>query len=66
MSKPYSIELLLNWRSLMNRTILMTEHGELYFINPITYKNDTLWSDKKHDGILFPNQRIALKGSSIR
>ena len=58
---PVQLNCFLNWRS-FNESYYPNDwnYGESYIsINPITYTNDTLWSDKKqHQGILFPNQRI--------
>ena len=67
---PTQLNCFLNWRS-FNESYYPNDwnYGENYIsINPITYTNDTLWSDKKqHDGILFPNQKIFLKRSiSVR
>ena len=67
---PMQLDCFLNWRS-FNESYYPNDwnYGENYIsINPITYTNDTLWSNKKqHDGILFPNQRIVLKRSiSVR
>ena len=61
---PDQLDCFLNWRS-FNESYYPNnwKYGKNYIsINPITYKNDTTWSDKKHHhGILFPNQRILLK-----
>ncbi len=67
---PVQLNCFLNWRS-FNESYYPNDwnYGESYIsINPITYTNDTLWSDKKqHQGILFPNQRIVFKRSiSVR
>jgi len=67
---PTQLNCFLNWRS-FNESYYPNDwnYGENYIsTNPITYTNDTLWSDKKqHDGILFPNQKIFLKRSiSVR
>ena len=67
---PVQLNCFLNWRS-FNESYYPNDwnYGEGYIsINPITYTNDTLWSDKKqHQGILFPNQRIVFKRSiSVR
>ena len=67
---PVQLNCFLNWRS-FNESYYPNDwnYGENYIsINPITYTNDTLWSDKKqHHGILFPNQRIVFKRSiSVR
>ena len=67
---PIQLNCFLNWRS-FNESYYPNDwnYGENYIsTNPITYTNDTLWSDKKqHDGILFPNQKIFLKRSiSVR
>ena len=67
---PDELNCFLNWRS-FNESYYPSDwkYGENYVsINPVTYTNDTMWSDKKqHHGILFPNQRIVLKRSvSVR
>ena len=67
---PIQLNCFVNWRS-FNESYYPNDwkYGENYIsINPITFTNDTIWSDKrKHDGILFPNQRIAFKRSlSVR
>ena len=67
---PIQSNCFISWRS-FNESYYPNDwnFGEDYIsINPITYTNDTLWSDKnQHGGILFPNQRIVLKRSiSVR
>lgn len=67
---PIQSNCFLNWRS-FNESYYPNDwsYGENYIsVNPITYRNDTKWSNKKqHHGVLFPNQRIFLKRSvSVR
>ena len=63
---PFQLNCFLNWRS-FNETYYPNDwnYGDDFIcINPITFKNDTVWSDKnEHKGILFPNQRILFKRS---
>ena len=63
---PVQLNCFLNWRS-FNESYYPKDwnYGDNYIsVNPITYSNDTLWSDKKqHNGILFPNQKIFLNSS---
>ena len=63
---PFQLNCFLNWRS-FNKYYYPTnwDFGDNYIsINPISFKNDTLWSDnKQHNGILFPNRKIYLKKS---
>ena len=56
----------LNWRSFNNLYYPIDwNYGDDYTsVNPITYSNNFLWSDKKkHKGILFPNKKIFFKKS---
>jgi hypothetical protein len=67
---PVQLNCFLNWRS-FNESYYPTDwnYGDNFIsVNPITFKNDTLWSDpKQHKGILFPNRRIFLNSSiSVR
>jgi len=58
---PNKLYCFLNWRS-FNELYYPSDwnYGINYSsVNPITYKNDFLWSDKKdHQGILLPNKKI--------
>ncbi len=67
---PVQLNCFLNWRS-FNESYYPKDWnygGNYISVNPITFSNDTLWSDKKHhNGILFPNQKIFLNSSlSVR
>ena len=64
MVRDFQLNCFLNWRSFNKYYYPTNWHfGDNYIsTNPITFKNDTLWSDKKqHSGILFPNRKIYLK-----
>ena len=67
---PNQLYCYLNWRSFNNLYYPDDwNYGDNYIsTNPITYRNDFLWSDKnKHRGILFPNKKIFFKKSlSVR
>lgn len=67
---PIQLNCFLNWRS-FNESYYPNDwnYGDNFIsVNPITFKNDSLWSDRnQHKGILFPNQRIFLASSlSVR
>ena len=63
---PNQLYCFLNWRS-FNESYYPHDwnYGDNYIsINPITYNNNLLWSDKsEHKGILFPNKKILFKKS---
>ncbi|MDC0201886.1 DUF3089 domain-containing protein [Flavobacteriales bacterium] len=63
---PVQLDCFLNWRS-FNESYYPDDwnYGDNFIsINPITFKNDTVWSNKnQHKGILFPNQRILFNSS---
>ena len=63
---PLQLNCFLNWRS-FNESYYPDDwnYGDNFIsINPITFKNDTVWSNKnRHKGILFPNQRILFNSS---
>ena len=63
---PVQLNCFLNWRS-FNESYYPDDwnYGDNFIsINPITFKNDTVWSNKnQHKGILFPNQRILFNSS---
>ncbi len=63
---PNQLHCFLNWRSFNDLYYPIDwNYGDNYTsINPITYSNNFLWSDKKkHKGILFPNKKIFFKKS---
>ena len=63
---PNQLYCFLNWRSFNDLYYPIDwNYGDNYTsINPITYSNNFLWSDKKkHKGILFPNKKIFFKKS---
>ena len=63
---PVQLNCFLNWRS-FNESYYPDDwnYGDNFIsINPITFKKDTVWSNKnQHKGILFPNQRILFNSS---
>lgn len=63
---PLQLNCFLNWRS-FNESYYPDDwnYGDNFIsVNPITFNNDTLWSNKnQHKGILFPNQRILFNSS---
>ena len=67
---PIQSNCFLSWRSFIESYYPNDwNYGDNYIsVNPITYINDSVWSDKKqHKGILFPNQRIFFNNSlSVR
>ena len=67
---PFQLNCFLNWRS-FDEFYYPNDwnYGDNFVsVNPITFKNDNIWSDKnQHKGILFPNQKIFFKNSlSVR
>ena len=67
-TEPDDLYCFLNWRSFNDGYYPSNwNYGDNYYsINPITFKSDFLWSDKKnHKGILLPNQKILFKKSLL-
>ena len=67
---PDQINCLLSWRSFHESYYPSKwRYGNSYLsINPISYKSDSIWTEKKlHKGILLPNKKIIFKKSlSVR
>ena len=63
---PNELNCFLNWRS-FNESYYPKKwkYGNNFFsTNPITFKTDAVWSDKKeHLGVLLPNKKITFKKS---